>query len=286
MRVVLIFFIAFLVFYFNPIKAEINDYIYPHQKYSYSNYGGVGLIQNPTARFFKSGTLAVSLSHYDPYLRGSIIAYPFDWFEASYQYVEINNALYSSSKEFSGTQSLKDKSFDVKFKIINESNYLPQVAVGFRDIGGTGLFSSEYLVFNKFVSRNIDLSFGIGWGNLDSNEISNPLSKLSNRFESRNAEEGLGGKVNIDDLFSGDAGYFAGIEVFLPYLNGLRGKIEIDGTNYETESKVPLSQDSNINVGLIYPLNKDLDIKLSYARGNTLSFGFSYALGLGGKNPK
>ena len=56
----------------------------------------LGLVQAPNARFFEEGTLAFSWSHNDPYLRGSIIAYPFDWMEASFQYTDINNALYSN----------------------------------------------------------------------------------------------------------------------------------------------------------------------------------------------
>ena len=70
----------------------------------------------PSARINNAGSLSFSWSHNEPYLRGSIIAYPFDWMEASFQYADINNTLYSTVKEFSGSQSLKDKSFDLKFR--------------------------------------------------------------------------------------------------------------------------------------------------------------------------
>ena len=48
-----------------------------------------------------------------------------------------------------------------------------RIALGMRDIGGTGLFSSEYLVASKKFGR-LDTTLGIGWGVLgkDSN-ISN-----------------------------------------------------------------------------------------------------------------
>ena len=150
-----IFFCSFSCCY---IQASIFDYIYPHQKYSFTNYGGIGLIQNPSSRFLKESSLAFSLSHNDPYLRGSVVAYPFSWLEASYQYTEINNQLYSEIKEFSGTQSFKDKAFDVKIRLLKESQYIPQVAVGLRDIGGTGLFSSEYIAVNKLIN-NIDFTW-------------------------------------------------------------------------------------------------------------------------------
>ena len=67
----------------------------------------------------------------DPYLRGSIVAYPFNWMEASYQYVDINNQLYSESFAFSGNQTFKDKSFDFKFLLSKkERKNFPALALG------------------------------------------------------------------------------------------------------------------------------------------------------------
>ena len=169
---VLIFiFVAFS----SEVSSSIYNYVYPNYNPSISNYGTTGLIQNPSARFFDEGTLSLSWTHNDPYLRGSIIANPFNWFEASFQYTDINNLLYSEVREFSGSQSAKDKSFDFKFKLLSETPNLPQIALGLRDFGGTGSFASEYLVFSKFLSREIDFSAGIGWGTLSGNSISNPL---------------------------------------------------------------------------------------------------------------
>ena len=124
-------FLLISIFFSSHLLADPDDYIYPYKEYSFSNYGTLGLIQNPNARFLDEGSLAFSWSHNDPYLRGSLIAYPFSWLEVSYQYVDINNRLYSSVKEFSGSQSLKDKSFDTKIRLIKESQVLPQIAVGF-----------------------------------------------------------------------------------------------------------------------------------------------------------
>ena len=80
------------------LRAAPDDYIYPFKEYSFSNYGTIGLIQNPTARFLDEGSLGFSWSHNEPYLRGSLIAYPFSWLEVSYQYADINNQLYSELK--------------------------------------------------------------------------------------------------------------------------------------------------------------------------------------------
>lgn len=260
------------------------DYIYPSTIPDYSNYGTLGLIQMPTARFSEEGTLAFSWTHNEPYLRGSVIAYPFDWFEASYQYADINNALYSPVKEFSGSQTLKDKSFDAKFRLFSESNLFPQVALGLRDLAGTSVFSAEYIVASKLIN-NFDITFGIGWGNLNGNKIDNPLKNISDSFAERSGPLSGGGQFSTGSYFSGDAGYFGGIEYFIPKFHGARIKLELDGTNYQTEGPLPVSQDEKFNISYVHPLSKNFFIKASYVKGNTLSFGFSYRAPLGRKNP-
>ena len=266
------------------LRAASDDYIYPFKEYSFSNYGTLGLIQNPNARFLDEGSLGFSWSHNKPYLRGSLIAYPFSWLEVSYQYADINNQLYSEFQEFSGSQSLKDKSFDTKIRLFKESPLLPQIAVGFRDLAGTGLFSSEFIVASKHLSKGLDLTMGIGWGDLTGQLIRNPLLEISDRFATRSSSTGLGGDFNVDDYFSGPAGYFFGFEYYVPKFRGMRIKFEYDGTNYKTESVVPLSQDSNLNFGIVFPQSKNLSYKLNFTRGNTVNFGFSYKLNLGNKN--
>ena len=115
------FFIFFIFLYADFANASLDDYLYKfNQVPSYSNYGTVGLIQMPTARMMPAGSLAISWSHSEPYLTGSVLAYPFSWFEASYQYTDINNAFYSDVALYSGSQSYKDKGFDVKFNIFRE----------------------------------------------------------------------------------------------------------------------------------------------------------------------
>jgi len=267
------------------IHSSIHNYLFPSTDPSYSNYGGLGIIQNPNARFLEEGSLSFTWSHNEPYLRGSVVAYPFDWLEASFQYTDINNALYSPYSEFSGSQSLKDKSFDAKIRILKERRSFPQIAVGIRDVGGTALFASEYIVASKYINNRLDLTLGIGWGNLNNNNIGNPLAILGNSFEDRNYNQGLGGKVSFGSLFSGNAGIFGGLEYFFKSPRGLRLKVEYDGTNYITEGPEEIAQDSKINFGLYYPISNNFSVKLSHARGNTLNFGFSYSLSLGRKNP-
>ena len=275
--------IVFLIFP-NFIKSELNDYIYPNQEPSFSNYGTIGLLTSPSARFLDEGSLGFAWNHMQPYLRGSLVAYPFNWFEASFQYTDINNQLYSEFQSFSGNQTFKDKSFDIKLKLINEKENFPAVALGFRDLAGTGIFSSEYLVASKRV-KDFDISLGVGWGMLSANDISNPFTKISDSFQRREIVEGTkGGEFTTSSYFSGEMGTFGGIEWYLPYLNGARLKIEYDGIDYLKEGFPPVKQDKKINIGFVYPFSKRLQLKLGVIRGNTLNFGFSYAANFSKKN--
>ena len=220
-----------------PVLSDINDYIYPNRFPSFSNYGTTGIIQMPSARLHEEGSLAVSWSHYEPYLRGSIIAYPFSWLEATYGYTDINNALYSNVPSFSGSQSYKDKGFDVKIRLLKETDFFPNIAVGIRDLAGSNQFEAEYVVASKFI-KNIDFTLGLGWGDLSHGRYRNPLSVFGDGLNNRvsNNIGGQGGEFVLDRYFRGSVGLFGGIEVFLPNTRGLRFKIEYDSTNYLEEA--------------------------------------------------
>lgn len=288
-----------IIFSCNSLMAGIDDYRFPNKDVaSFSNYSTLGLIQNPNARFHPSGTLAFSWSRLNPYLRGSIVAYPFDWLEAAYHYTDINNALYSFNPDFSGNQTYKDKGFDFKVRLLKERKFLPQVAAGIRDFAGTGVFSAEYLAFSKRVGAS-DFTFGIGYGSLANNSIKNPLSIISDRFNNRDItlSNTQGGEPNFEKFFRGEAGYFAGIETVLETRKGVRLKIEYDGTDYTKEgfpfggesfkyAFKPIQQpQSRFNVGLVWPFNKSLHFKAAFVKGNSFNFGFSYSGFYGKKDP-
>jgi len=291
--------IIFFLILPNISEGSINDYIYPKSNYpSFSNSGTIGLIQMPSARMLPSGSIAFSWSDSDPYQRGSFVGQPFSWMEASYQYTDVNNALYSLVPEFSGDQTYKDKSFDVKFLLLKESEFIPAVAAGIRDMGGTGVFAAEYIVASKRV-KNFDFSLGLGWGSFSNYGMSNPFNKIDDSFRERDVSSNItqGGEFTTGYWFSGKVGIFGGAEVFLPNMNGARLKLEYDSTDYESEG-FPYGKDSfnlafksvrqprsNFNFGLVFPVSDNLHLKMNYIKGHTISFGFSLKLNLGKKDP-
>ena len=113
-----LFFIkVFLLFISGSIHASIEDYFQYKIEPSASNYGNTGLLEIPNSRFMNEGSLRLSFSSSYPNEFTSITASPFNWFEATYRYTEIKNRNYGPSF-YSGNQTYKDKSFDVKIGII------------------------------------------------------------------------------------------------------------------------------------------------------------------------
>ena len=170
------FFIGLIIFSLsNLVIGSIEDY-FPENRVTSSNYGNTGLLEIPSARFAKEGTLRFGISNSYPNTFTFLTANPFPWLEATYRYTEIKDRLYGPYS-FSGNQTYKDKGFDLKLLLAKESYILPSIAVGLRDVAGTGIFSSEYLVASKEI-RDFDVSIGIGWGRLGQlGNISNPLTR-------------------------------------------------------------------------------------------------------------
>ena len=69
-----------------------------------------------------------------------------------YKYTDINDRLYSPNSSFSGGQSLKDKAFDAKFRLFKETEYIPEVALGFRDLSASkiDLHQNSWLPLKRF----------------------------------------------------------------------------------------------------------------------------------------
>ncbi|MEL0243792.1 MAG: YjbH domain-containing protein, partial [Gammaproteobacteria bacterium] len=178
----------------------------------------------------------------------------------------------------SGGQSFKDKSFDAKFRIKKETEYLPAIAVGFRDLAGTGLFSSEFIVASKRY-QNFDFTVGLGFGALSGgNRVSNPFAKINDRFLTRDLTSGEGGEFSIDAFFGGQAAIFGGIEYSLPFMHGSSLVLELDPVDYSQEGPAKITTaESDWNFAFKYPVSDAFHLRLGVTRGNNLNFAFSFS---------
>lgn len=166
-----------------------------------SDYGSTGVIDVPTARMYNDGELALSFA-YDGRQQAYMFTYQaFPWLEGTFRY--------SGFERFFNW----DRNYEVKVRVLQESHYAPQISVGIRDAVGTGLFGSEYIVASKSFGR-WDAHLGLGWGRLAGDGLfDNPLGMISDRFDTRNADSGVGGELALNDFFSGEeVGFFGGLE--------------------------------------------------------------------------
>lgn len=242
---------------------------------TFSDWGDTGLWQTPTARMAPAGELAFTASHVTPYTRYDFLLQPFAWFEAVFRYSDINNRPYGVPS-LSGNQTYKDKSIDARVRLWRETQYRPAVAVGIRDVAGTGLFSGEYVVANKRFG-SIDASLGLGWGYIGARgDLPNPFNVFSDKFRVRpKVTPHSGGEFDAHTYFRGRTAVFGGISWQTP-LQKLIVKVEYDGNNYQHE---PLGdnqkQSSPWNVGLVYRLSGNVDVSAAFERGNTALFSLS-----------
>ncbi|MRT14913.1 YjbH domain-containing protein [Enterobacteriaceae bacterium RIT711] len=239
---------------------------------SQSDFGGVGLLQTPTARMAQEGEFSLNYRDNDQYRFYSASVQLFPWLETTLRYTDVRTREYSSVEAFSGNQTYKDKAFDMKVRLWEEGYYLPQVAVGVRDLGGTGLFDSEYVVASKAWGP-FDFSLGMGWGYMGtSGNVKNPFCEVSDGFCYRDNSYNQAGSFNFSGMFHGPASLFGGIEYQTPW-QPLRLKAEYEGNNYTQDFAGKLEQRSNFNVGAIYRVTDWADVNVSYERGNTFMFG-------------
>ncbi|MAV28341.1 MAG: hypothetical protein CMF43_00870 [Legionellales bacterium] len=249
---------------------------------SFNNHGVVGLINMPTARFYDESSYGIAFYNGDPDQKITLTSFPFDWMEASFFYMNIEELQQCRSngqgKNF--CQGYKDKGFNFKIRL-KEEGIFPAIAVGINDIAGTGLYSSEYIV-GSYGINNIDLHFGLSWGTLGGSKhsIKNPLGYINDKFYDRpNGFEGYGGQFQPSRYFSGEeVSPFFGISYALN--NKTLIKIETDNTITPGQVGYEISE-SEYSFGIDYLVNNNFTIGISNERDTHLSLRFVYK-----NNPK
>ncbi len=234
---------------------------------SADDFGAVGLLQTPSARMGADGDFRVGVSSFKPYQQVFAGVQLLPWLETELRYLRVTNRLYGP-RDFSGGQSYKDRGVDLKFLLKEEGDLLPAFALGLQDIGGTGLFSSEYLVATRSV-RDLDFSFGLGWGRLGARGgIDNPFGALSNKFKQR--QDAQIGAVGNNRFFRGEEiSVFGGLQWQTP-VPGLSLKLEYDGNDYKSEA---FDNDQPVhfpvNVALNWRVLNAVDLSAGVERGDT-----------------
>ena len=262
--------IFFLLCFFNQ-----NIYLDSFEYNSYNNQGVIGLINMPSARTFNESSYGITFYSGDPDQKITMTSSPYDWLEASFFYTNIDGKPYCNDEaDPVCEQDYKDKGFNFKIRLREEDKW-PAIAVGINDIGGTGLYSSEYLVASYGINKT-DFHFGIGWGamNGSSKSFKNPLGYLYDNFYERPLYTDEVGQFQPSRYFSGqEASPFFGVSHV--FSDKLIFKAEHDSTltpglvGYTNAKK-------EFSLGLEYNLNENFLVGISHERGNTTSIKFIY----------
>jgi hypothetical protein len=235
-----------------------------------SNYGGAGLLDTRSARFMPDGYFSTSALISQPDDRFALTFQALPWMELTFRYA-INNAIKDTS--FSPPLALHDRSFDIKFRLSQETAAMPELAIGLQDFIGTGAYSGEYLVASKRFG-DLDFSAGLGWGRLGTGgaALPNPLGLLFHQFDTRPTDSGgTGGTVSVTSFFRGkNVALFGGVQYLTPIRN-LSVVLEYSSDRYLAEKQSDGKDFSfPVNVGLNYRPWPGVDFGISWLHKNQL----------------
>jgi hypothetical protein len=235
------------------------------------NYGGVGMLDMPSARMGLDGELSFSASYMKDTQHYNLGFNIFPWLEASFRY--------SGLSHFDPSYPVYwDRAFGIKARLLEEGDILPSIAVGMNDLIGTGAYSGEYVVASKQFG-DFDASVGVGWGRLGTaNTFRNPLHLIFHSFDTRPDPFGTAraGGTLFKTLFHGPAGVFGGLTWRTP-VDGLSLIIENSSDGYSVErARGSFKPNSQINYGMSYQLTDNVTLGVGYLYGNTFNANVSF----------
>jgi len=247
-----------------------------------NDFGVGGVLDVPSARSPEENFLSATISRKNAFDVYALSYQVFPRLEASFRY-----SLFNERPRPGSLEGTKDRSFEVKFRLLNESDNLPEVAVGIRDLLGTGVLGAEYLVANKQIGP-LDVSLGLGWGRLAGRSIGkNPLRVLGEGFENREGFSGFGGEFSVKSYFRGpEVGAFGSVRYSIPQWKlDLLAAYNSDQYEYETGLGVFDSADP-LSVGIEWEASPGVRLTASWQQGNNLALKLSAVLDTGIESPR
>jgi hypothetical protein len=252
-----------------------------------------GVLDVPTSRMQSEDTLTATYSRKDVADVYSIGYQVSPRLEASFRYTIFNAREKSpipGTRCFFGAEfcdNNKDRSFEIKYRLLDESTIRPELSVGIRDLLGTGLWGSEYISASKRLG-NLDLSLGLGWGRLADRSIaSNPLVRLSDDFAQRDVALGQGGQFSTRTYFRGpDVGLFGSVRYSIPaWRMDLLAAYNSD--SYANERRLGTIAGAHpVSYGFEWESSPGVRIGVSWQQGNSLALRVSAALDTGVESPR
>jgi hypothetical protein len=268
---------ALLVFFFLMAAT-------PYALGGATDFGTTGLIKMPDARMEADGALRATIALDDVANIYNVTFQALPKVQATFRY-SVFDPTRARSVALDGN---RDRSYGVKSQFLSEARWYPAMAIGVRDILGTGIWEGEYLVATKAFSH-FDATIGIGWGRLGSRSgFSNPLGVISDKFEERPAQTGgsVGGESRGASFFRGDVSVFGGLSYRFARAP-LTLIAEYESDQYDREVRLGTVEKSSAwNFGLSWEPWSGINLRGSWLRGDTLGLTFSTQMGTKSIRPR
>jgi len=231
---------------------------------SYTSYGTIGLIDMPTAASDSDGRLILSQSGFDGDRRTSLTAQILPRLSASFRY-----SAHGRNGNEAGGYSNHDRSFDLRFRAVDEGQYMPAFAIGLNDFIGTGWYTGEYVVGTKNIGP-VEVTAGLGFGRLATyGGFDSPLGQIDQSFKTRAGRDfGVGGELEATEWFQGDTAAFGGLAWHLG--KGFTAKFEYSSDRYNRE-KSYLEHQTPWNYGLTWNSGKGYFLQSSFLHGDKIA---------------
>ncbi|SFC65718.1 YjbH domain-containing protein [Tropicimonas isoalkanivorans] len=234
---------------------------------SYNLYGVPGLLEMPTAESAADAEFSGNFNWVDEQFRSALTFQFAPRLSGTFRYAKVPEFVDYGEDYY-------DRSFDLRFQFLDESIWLPAVAIGFNDFIGTGIYSAEYLVATKTFRDSLRVTGGLGWGRLGTYE---PLTDGSERKTDR---VDTGGSFNFDRFFTGPMAAFGGVS-WAP-TDQLTLKAEYSSDAYTREMRRGLvDHTSPWNFGAEYRINEGVSLQAAYLYGDTYGLQLNFTM-----NPK
>ena len=226
--------------------------------------GVTGLIDMPSGETQADGVLSVTKSTFGPIGRTTISFQITPRFSGSFRYTTIRN--WDEAPD-AILPTNYDRSFDLRYQILRESQYLPALSLGLQDVIGTGLMAGEYIAATKSFGKSVKVTAGMGWGRFGS------YGSIGAPFGPRPAvDTGLGGTPRLGQWFKGDAAPFAGIEWQVTKKIGFKAEYSSDAYTLETVDRNAFERNSPFNYGIEYQATEMLRLGVYSLYGSEVGF--------------
>lgn len=226
--------------------------------------GVTGLIDMPSGDQQGDGVFSITSSHFGPVSRTTLSFQITPRLSGSFRYTAVRD--WDRLPQYAdGFATYFDRSFDLRYQVLQEGRYLPAVTVGLQDVIGTGQFSGEYIAATKTFADKVKVTAGLGWGRLAS------YGAVGAPFGPRPGFDfGEGGTPRLGQWFKGNMAPFAGVEWQVTDRVGLKAEYSSDLYRLEAGAHQTFDHKSPFNFGVEYQYNNSVRLGAYYLYGSEI----------------